>query len=120
MDAFSGDSVPAHLLTTEAMRTYFRHLKPGGLLVVNITNTFLNLAPVVERAAASFGKIAIHYHLEPNDDDFLCFSSNWAVVADPALRTAAPDLFRGFEMLTPKPGFRAWTDDFSSLWGILY
>ena len=43
MDAFSGDSVPVHLITREAFRTYFRHLKPGGILAVNITNTYLDL-----------------------------------------------------------------------------
>jgi hypothetical protein len=119
MDAFSGDSVPVHLLTTEAMRTYFRHLKPGGLLLVNITNTFLDLAPVVERAAAGFGKIAIHYRLDAGDNDFLCFKSNWAVVADPSLRGTAPELVQAFQEIPPSLKFRPWTDDYSSLWGIL-
>ncbi len=57
MDAFSGDSVPVHLVTREAFAIYFRHLKPGGILAVNVTNTYLNLAPVMARAAASFGKV---------------------------------------------------------------
>ena len=39
MDAFSGDSVPVHLITREAFETYFRHLKPDGILAVNISNT---------------------------------------------------------------------------------
>jgi hypothetical protein len=120
MDAFSGDSVPVHLLTTEALKTYFRHLKPGGLLLANVTNTFLNLSPVVERAAAGFGKIALRYRLKPNDEDLLCFSSGWVVIGDPSLREQSPDLFRAGELLQPQPGFRAWTDDYSSLWGILY
>ena len=54
MDAFSGDSVPVHLVTREAFRTYFRHLKPGGILAVNITNRYLDLTPVMERAATRF------------------------------------------------------------------
>ena len=36
MDAFSGDSVPVHLITREAFQMYFRHLKPDGILAVNI------------------------------------------------------------------------------------
>jgi hypothetical protein len=49
------------------------------LLVVNITNTFLDLRPVVERAASGFGKLAILYRLVANDDDFLCFTSSWVL-----------------------------------------
>src|SRR5262249_18464869 len=56
MDAFSGDSVPAHLLTREAFELYFRHLKADGILAVNTTNSYLNLDPVMERGASSVGK----------------------------------------------------------------
>ena len=41
MDAFSGDSAPVHLVTREAFRNYFRHLKPGGIVAVNVSNTYL-------------------------------------------------------------------------------
>ena len=87
---------------------------------MNITNTFLDLRPVVERAASSFGKVAILYRTALGDSDDLCFRSNWAVIADPSIRQTMPDLFRAGEVLAPHPGFRVWTDDFSSLWGILY
>ena len=56
VDAFSGDSVPIHLLTREAFTQYFRHLKPDGVLAVHITNRFLDLQPVVKTAADYFGK----------------------------------------------------------------
>jgi hypothetical protein len=120
MDAFSGDSVPVHLLTREAMQIYFRHLKPGGLLAVNATNTFLDLRPVIERAAASYGKIALLYSLNPEEDDSFCYRSSWAVVADASIRETSPALYRNGDLLRARPGFRLWTDDFSSLWGILY
>jgi spermidine synthase len=51
LDAFSGDAVPTHLLTTEAFETYKKHLKPDGIIVCNITNTYLDLWPVVKRLA---------------------------------------------------------------------
>jgi hypothetical protein len=120
MDAFSGDSVPVHMLTKEAMATYFRHLKPGGLLAVNATNTFLNLRPVVERAATSFGKVALLYELQPPEDDLLCYHSIWVILADPSIRDTSHAFVQQGELLAPHPGFRTWTDDFSSLWGILY
>jgi hypothetical protein len=55
LDAFTGDSVPVHLLTREAFELFNRHLKPDGIIAVHITNHFLNLAPVVQRVAAEFG-----------------------------------------------------------------
>ena len=52
MDGFSGDSAPVHLVTREAFRNYFRHLKPGGIVAVNFCNSYLNLRPVMAAAAA--------------------------------------------------------------------
>jgi len=51
MDAFSSDSVPVHLLTTEAFEIYEKHLEPGGVIVINITNRYLDLEPVVREIA---------------------------------------------------------------------
>ncbi len=119
MDAFSGDSVPVHLITREALQIYFRHLKPGGLLALNVSNNYLDLRPVLERAASSFNKIALYYSLSPDDDDILCYPSGWVVIADPGIRQSAPDLVKAGEILAPRQDFRMWTDDFSSLWGVM-
>ena len=119
MDAFSGDSVPVHLITREAFRTYFRHLKPGGMLAVNITNTYLDLRPVVERAAAAFGKVALVYDYKPDDDDFLCFGCSWTLIMDGATAAAHPGLQQAGHVLRQERPFRAWTDDYSNMFGIL-
>jgi spermidine synthase len=55
LDAFSGDAVPTHLLTTEAFAMYKQHLKPDGIIVCNITNTYLDLWPVIKRLADEHG-----------------------------------------------------------------
>src|SRR5271170_5447038 len=59
MDAFSGDSIPLHLLTREAMTIYLRHLKPGGVLAFQATNRFINIAPVVASLAQERGLTAV-------------------------------------------------------------
>ncbi len=55
IDAFSGDSVPMHLVTREAMALYVRHLAPDGVIVFQATNRYIELAPVIKRLAAEQG-----------------------------------------------------------------
>jgi hypothetical protein len=119
MDAFSGDSVPVHLITREAFKTYFRHLRPDGILAVNITNSYLDLEPVMERAAASLDKVAYAYDYEADYLDNLCFSCSWALIMDRRTWEAQPTLQANARLLRPVRKFRTWTDDFSNMFGIL-
>jgi SAM-dependent methyltransferase len=117
MDAFSGDSVPVHLVTREAFRTYFRHLKPGGILAVNITNRYLDMNPVMERAASDFGKLAVLFDYEPMDD-LLCYESAWMLVMDRSTYQGMRQKRAG-RVMQQNPQFREWTDDFSNMQRIL-
>ena len=82
VDAFSGDSIPVHLLTREAFELYFRHLKPGGVLAVHISNQFLNLVPVVAGAASSLGKEAVRIKNEPDGARGIS-RATWILVGNP-------------------------------------
>ncbi len=117
MDAFSGDSVPVHLITREAFASYFQHIKPGGMLAVNISNRYLDLEPVMERAATYFHKKPLVFDLTPYEDDELCNASSWALLVDPSM--PLPDLLKEGRILQPHTGFRMWTDDFSNMFSIL-
>jgi hypothetical protein len=119
MDAFSGDSVPVHLITREAFGMYFRHLKPSGILAVNISNTYLALDPVMERAANAFGKTALVYHWSPKEDDEMCFGCSWTLMMNKETLAAHPELAQNAEILRQKRPFRVWTDDFSNMFSIL-
>ncbi len=55
LDAFSGDSIPIHLVTREAIRDYQAKLTPDGLLVAHISNRHINLLPVFETHARKTG-----------------------------------------------------------------
>jgi len=59
LDAFSGDAVPAHLLTAEAFQLYMRHLSADGVLALHISNGNVDLAPLVFRFAEEFGMHAV-------------------------------------------------------------
>ncbi|MEP6963038.1 MAG: fused MFS/spermidine synthase, partial [Acidobacteriota bacterium] len=70
MDAFTSDAVPMHLLTAEAFKIYGRHLKPDGVLAINISNRYLDLQPVVAASGASAGFSAIMIYDEGNSEPF--------------------------------------------------
>jgi hypothetical protein len=65
IDAFSGDSIPMHLVTREAMAIYLKHVKADGVIVFQATNRFINLLPVVKRLASEFGLEAVNVSDEP-------------------------------------------------------
>jgi SAM-dependent methyltransferase len=69
IDAFSGDSIPMHLVTREAMAIYLKHLKPDGVIVFQATNRFIDLLPVVKRLAAEFGLEAVNVEDIPEGED---------------------------------------------------
>jgi len=119
VDAFSSDAIPVHLLTREAFELYFRHLKPGGILAVHVSNRYLDLAPVVARNALDLRKAAIEVNDDGEDEDYLS-ESDWILVASDSATFADP-LFH-FIRINPakvRPGLRPWTDDYSNLVQIL-
>jgi len=119
VDAFSGDSVPVHLLTKEAMELYWRHLNPTGMLAVHISNRYLDLEGVVQTGAAATAKVALEFSDERDDSDEVCYGSTWIVVMNEATRKEhAAHLVAGTAMVSPA-GFRVWTDSFSNLIGVL-
>jgi SAM-dependent methyltransferase len=117
VDAFSGDAIPVHLLTREAMDLYFRHLRPDGILAVHISNRHLDLLPVLAGEARSSGRRARVVDTE-DDDEAGVFAATWVLVVAP------PGDFDNEVRANSNPVSRArrvrlWTDDYSNLFQIL-
>jgi hypothetical protein len=121
MDAFSSDSIPSHLLTREAIALYRGHLRDrDSILVVNISNRFLDLRPLIAGIAGEFGLRAIIVDSRgtapaPASSRWALLSAGWSdglpggsaaaeVTSEPADSGAAPIL---------------WTDNYSNLWKLL-
>jgi hypothetical protein len=124
IDAFSGDSIPMHLITREAMAVYVRHLKPDGVIVFQATNRFVDIAPVVERLAAEFRFTAVLVSDQP-DSTYESQHEYWnsstdqiIVTRNKALLNAEP-VKSAAQRLSARPGFRVWTDDFYNLLQVL-
>jgi hypothetical protein len=119
VDAFSSDSIPMHLLTREAFAVYGRNLAPNGLLMVHITNRYLNLEPVLAAAAASGGWHAALRVYTPAADGVRDNEapSKWiALSRDPATLQKVVGLSHGqWRPLVRPTNFKAWTDDHASL-----
>lgn len=116
VDAFSSDSIPVHLLTREAFRLYFLHLKPNGLLAVHITNGYLNLTPVVDLVARDLHKAATRVDTESGEGH--CYGTTWIVLANDARELENLPKHNG-QPLQQQAGLRMWTDDYSNLFRIL-
>ncbi|MBF5042424.1 hypothetical protein FGE12_08430 [Aggregicoccus sp. 17bor-14] len=116
IDAFSSDAIPVHLLTREAFLLYRRHLAPGGVLAVHVSNRHLELTPVVALAAREVGLRAAVVDAEDDPDETLHrYGSTWVLLsARDGLFVSPP--FQG-RVTKPKPPLerRAWTDDYSNL-----
>jgi SAM-dependent methyltransferase len=119
VDAFSSDSIPIHLLTREAFAQYFRHLRPGGILAVHVTNRFLDLVPVVARASEELGQPAYEISDEGLGADYWA-ASDWVLVG-PDTHIFVLLGFHGGPIVRRRPpkSLRTWTDDFSNLYQIL-
>jgi hypothetical protein len=118
LDVFSSDSIPVHLLDEQAFNLYLKHLAPGGILAVNISNSFLDLVPVVWTLADHFNLSRVLIN-DPGNGTTI-FSSIWMLLArDPALLQTHAIKERTTPMLNYTPHIRLWTDDYSNLFQIL-
>ena len=117
LDAFSGDSIPAHLLTKEAFAIYRPHVAPGGVIAVHITNRFLYLAPVVKGLAEHCAMDTVRIDT-PRDDSRAINHSDWMMLTNNA------DFLRAVKPSPPKEAgddftVPLWTDKYNNLFQIL-
>ena len=122
IDAFSGDSIPMHLVTREAMAIYLKHLKPDGVIVFQATNRFVDLLPVVKKLAAEFGLEAVNVADAPEDEDGAGY---WYSSTDQIIVTRNKKLLgwrriaEAAEEIPDRPGVPVFTDAHHNLLRIL-
>ncbi len=117
VDAFSGDAIPTHLLTREALAGYLSKLREGGLLVFNITNRFYDLREALRSTAGSLGLEGAFKARERSDGlDDLEMRSHWYVltrghVALERLERDGWTRMNAARQARPAP----WTDDYVNI-----
>jgi hypothetical protein len=124
IDAFSSDAIPMHLLTLEAFAAYRRLLSPNGLLLVHISNRYIELDPVVASAARTAGWSATMRRYRPAYEAMSRNegASDW-VAMSPSPATLGR-LVQGsgakWDALTAPMGFKPWTDDHASVLPLIH
>jgi SAM-dependent methyltransferase len=112
VDAFSGDSIPVHLITLEAVGTYLRHMKPTGVIAFHVSNRFLDLKPVLLAIAERHGLEYAFVH-ETGDDGST--TSDWVLLTRHKPLILRPEIVEATEPVAPQPGWRLWTDAYNNL-----
>jgi hypothetical protein len=117
IDAFSGDSIPTHLMNREAVAVYLSLLKEDGILAFHISNRYLDLEPVV-------AKLADEYQLHSakvvgGSTDWLGSNATWILLSRSQVSVGTPALTKAKSSLVRKNSLRTWTDDYSNLLQIL-
>jgi len=118
LDAFSGDTIPMHLVTREALALYLRKLAPGGMLAFHISNNHLKLAPVFAALASDAGLVCLM-----DDDTVLThaqfdegkYPSQWGVMVRNRADLGQLATDRRWAPLLAPAGTQVWTDDYSNL-----
>jgi hypothetical protein len=117
IDAFTGDSIPVHLLTVEALDLYLRHLAPHGIIAFHVSNLYLDLVPVAQRLAQARG---LATRLVENDqEDTFNTTSAW-VLESPDTKILDLREIAAVSQAIPRNTTRLWTDDFSDLLPFLH
>jgi len=118
IDAFSGDAIPLHLLTTEALEIYKRHLASGGILAFHISNQHVDLEPVVAQLAKAAGMKAMRFST-PGNEERGEFSATWMLLSNSPTFFEQPAVFNEARQPAIDPNVHVWTDDYSSLLPVL-
>jgi len=121
VDAFSSDSVPAHLLTREALALYLSRVDEDGILLLHVSNRHMALETVVARIAGELGVPArgkFHASAIEGEESYRSQSSTVVVLAHNEEALAAMSADAGWRELKSDGG-RVWTDDYSNIPGAI-
>jgi hypothetical protein len=125
LDAFSGDAIPSHLITTQAFEVYRRHLSPEGVIAAHVSNKHLDLRPLLAAIAQRFGWQTTAIEYDPDEDDhprppkaasasdWVLLTTNRKFLADPFVKLAPGGPLEDYH----NPPL--WTDDYSNLLELL-
>jgi hypothetical protein len=118
VDAFSGDAIPVHLLTREALALYRRHLQPDGVIAFHVSNQYVDLEPVVAAIAGNASLRALSVHSHGDEQNGLYFA-DWILVTGNQTFLSQPEIVNNALPTPMRADVRLWTDNYSSVFPLL-
>lgn len=115
VDVFSSDSIPVHLLTFEAFELYKGKLKDDGFIVINISNRYMDLKPVIASAADKLGMKAYNKLSDEGKIEGMPYHQADFVVMTNTSEQEAFLKSKDWNVITPNEEFRLWTDQYSNI-----
>ncbi len=119
LDVFSSDNIPVHVMTVEAFEIYKKKLKPDGLIVMNISNRYLDLRPVLSAIAREIGYTVVFKATKAGIIDEGKIPYTGTIFAVMSKDSKALDPFRAvrWEELPVPESKPAWRDDYANIVG---
>ena len=117
LDAFSSDAIPVHLITKEAVKLYFSKLSRDGILLVHISNRYLDLEPVLaelQHATGLAGRICD----DEEDTAIEKYGSTWVLLARTEADLGSIASSKTWQQLERRKNVKVWTDDFSNIFSV--
>jgi hypothetical protein len=118
VDAFSGDAIPVHLLTREALALYRRHLQPDGIIAFHVSNQYIDLEPEVAAIASDAGLEAVSVHSHGDQQNGLYYA-DWILVTANQGFLRQPEIVNNGFPTALRTGVKLWTDNYSSVFPLL-
>jgi SAM-dependent methyltransferase len=118
IDAFNSDSIPAHLVSREAIQVYLAKLKPNGMMLFHVSSRYLNIGGLVAAGATDAGLPAL---VRSDADEMPSgkLASTYIVVARDVAAFENLPTVSGWKPLQNEAGIAPWTDDYSNMLGVI-
>jgi len=115
VDAFGGDSVPVHLLTIEMIANYKKLLRSQGILVMHISNRYIDLRRVIESAGQQLNAYVAYKSTKASSPFEM--PSSWIALTwnESQYNKLVNDLQWGQSDEKNTGKFRYWTDEYSNV-----
>ena len=118
IDAFSSDAIPTHLITEQALDLYRQHVKSDGILAFHISNSYLDLKPVLTHYANKLGLQGVYFNTLPDQSDE--HGAEWVILTNHQGYSSQSEVkFAGLPLKAVTKQKVKWTDNFSSILSVL-
>jgi SAM-dependent methyltransferase len=118
LDAFNSDSIPAHLVSREAVQMYLTKLKPNGLLMFHVSNRYMDVEGLISALVTDVQLEALVRHDE-DQDAVLKARSHYVVAARNAAALGSLEQDENWLKVIKPEKIHPWTDDYSNMLEIL-